>query len=170
MKNVSVKVICEVAILIALNVALGRLLALINSPYVRVSIGFLPIAVCGMLFGPVWAAVAAAIGDVIGALLFPTGDIFLGFTVTAALFGFFFGLFLYNKKVGVWQVVPLIFTNCIGLSIVANTMLIHLWYGVSLAALLPSRFVQGSVTAVAYLILIPIVDRTLIPRLKKMAY
>ncbi len=92
-----VKVLVNVALLVAMEVVLARFLS-INTPIVRIGFGFVPIAICGMLYGPMMAGVAGAMSDIIGAVLFPTGAYFPGFTVSAALTGIVFGLFLYNRK------------------------------------------------------------------------
>ena len=84
------------ALLIAADVVLTRLLA-INTPVMKISLGFAAVALSALLYGPWWAAVTAALGDLLGALLFPTGAYFPGFTLTAALTGVIFGLCLYQK-------------------------------------------------------------------------
>lgn len=66
----------------------------------RVSLQFLATAVCGWIMGPWWGAAVAAVGDLIGGLLAVSGfSFFPGFTLTAALRGFFYGLILHGKKV-----------------------------------------------------------------------
>ena len=60
------------ALLIALDVVFSRVLA-INTPLMKIGLGFAAVAVAAMLYGPAWAALTAALGDLIGALLFPTG-------------------------------------------------------------------------------------------------
>ena len=69
--------------LIAFDVIFTRVLAL-NMPLTKISLGFAAVMVCGMLYGPGWAALCAGLGDLVGSLLFPTGAYFPGFTVTAA--------------------------------------------------------------------------------------
>ena len=66
--------------LVALDVVLTRLLA-INTPLMKIGLGFAAVALCAVLYGPWWAALTAALGDLVGALLFPTGAFFPGFTL-----------------------------------------------------------------------------------------
>src|SRR5437763_666927 len=82
--------------LIALQVVLGNLvqIALLTK---QLNFGFLPIAVAGYLFGPLGGILVAALGDVIGTLLFGTGAYFPGFTVTAAIVGAVYGFLLFPK-------------------------------------------------------------------------
>lgn len=81
------------ALLIALNIVLGRMLS-ISTPITRISLSFLPVALGGMLLGPLGGAAVGGLGDLLGALLFPIGAYFPGYTLTAVISGAVFGLFL----------------------------------------------------------------------------
>ena len=76
--------------LLALDVVLTRLLA-INTPLMKIGLGFAAVALCAILYGPWWAALVAALGDLVGALLFPTGAFFPGFTLVAVVGGLIYG-------------------------------------------------------------------------------
>ena len=80
--------------LIALQVVLGNLvqIALLTK---QMNFGFLPIAAAGYLLGPVGALLVAALGDVLGTLLFGTGAYLPYFTITAALVGLSYGWTLF---------------------------------------------------------------------------
>ncbi len=93
----STKVLCVSAILAALFVVLYAL-KLPLTPELRITFTFIPLAVAGWLFGPVIAMLVGMTGDVVGALLFPSGAYFPGFTITSMLTGLIFGIFLYNKN------------------------------------------------------------------------
>jgi len=86
------------SLLIALEIVLTRFLA-ISTPITRISLAFIPVAICGMMFGPGWTALASVIADIIGMLLFNTqgSGFHLGITLNAALSGMVYGIFLYNK-------------------------------------------------------------------------
>ena len=98
MQKMTTQKMCLLAVLCAMQVVLSRIAAINVGDYLKISVGIIPIAVCGILAGPMWAALTAAASDVIGALLFPTGAFFPGYTVVAAAGGFIFGLFLYRKQ------------------------------------------------------------------------
>lgn len=68
--------------------------------YLQVSFSFLPIALAAMLLGPKYSCAIAALGDLIGSLLWPFGEYFVGFTIVDAVIGLILGLCLYNKKQG----------------------------------------------------------------------
>ena len=90
--------LCVIAVLIAMQIVLGRIAAINVGSYLKISFGFIPIAVCGILTGPFWTLLMAAVCDILGALLFPTGAFYWGFTLVAAVGGLIYGLFLCNRK------------------------------------------------------------------------
>ena len=67
------------AILAAAAMIINRFLSF-NVWNMSIGISFVPVLVCGLLFGPLWGGVCGALADFIGALLFPFGPYFFGFT------------------------------------------------------------------------------------------
>ena len=122
------------ALLIALDVVFTRVLA-INTPLMKIGLGFTAVALSAMLYGPFWAALTAALGDLIGALLFPTGAYFPGFTVTAALTGLIFGLYLYRREKGWLRAFLAALTNCFFITLILNTLMIAVFFRSSPAEL-----------------------------------
>ena len=58
------------ALMVALNVVLGRL-SVQFTPEIRLSVfGFLPIALAGMLMGPLYGGLTGAAGDILNYVLF----------------------------------------------------------------------------------------------------
>lgn len=139
--KINTKMIVVSAMLIAIDVVFSRLLAL-NILIAKVGLGFAAIAVCAMLYGPAWAALCAALGDLAGSLLFPTGAYFPGFTVTAALTGLFFGLFLYKNRPGLKQCFLAALTNGLTVTLVLNTAMISIVFGPKFGPLLVTRLAE----------------------------
>ena len=130
--------------LLALDVVLTRLLA-VNTPVMKIGFGFAAVALCAMLYGPWWAALTAALGDLVGALLFPTGAFFPGFTLTAACTGLIFGLCLYRRgKSLLWPILAALL-NTLLVSYLANTAMIAYISGSPFVTLLKARAVQLAV-------------------------
>ena len=121
------RVLCASAVLAALFVALYAL-KLQLTPQLRITFTFIPIAVAGWLFGPVPAMLVGAVGDIIGALLFPQGPYFPGFTISTMLSGLIFGLFLYNKENS--TLIIRISLSKFLVSILANVLLNSLWFSI----------------------------------------
>lgn len=125
--KISLRQLTVSALLIALDVVFTRVLA-INTPLMKIGLGFAAVAVSAILYGPAWAALTAALGDLIGALLFPTGAYFPGFTLTAALTGLIFGLFLYRRE-GSWlRAFLAALTNCLLVTLLLNTLMIAVFF------------------------------------------
>ena len=131
---ISLRQLVVSALLIALDVVFSRVLA-INTPLMKIGLGFAAVAVSAMLYGPLWAALTAALGDLVGALLFPTGAYFPGFTLTAALTGLIFGLFLFRKEGKYLRAFFAALTNCAIVTLALNTLLIAVFFRSSPAEL-----------------------------------
>lgn len=83
-------------ILLALLIVLNRFIS-IKTPLLVISFSFVPIMMSAIWLGPKYSTLIAALGDFIGAILFPFGTYFPGFTVSAGLVGLIYGIFLYQK-------------------------------------------------------------------------
>jgi len=129
------------AMLITLDVLFTRVLA-INTPLMKIGFGFAAVAVSAMLFGPVWAMLTAALGDIAGALIFPVGAFFPGFTLTAAITGLIYGLCLYGHPGSTQRAVAAGLLNCFFVTLLANTALIAYISGNDYGVLFTARAVQ----------------------------
>jgi ECF transporter S component (folate family) len=152
--------------LIALEIVLSRFCS-IATPIMKIGFGFVPIAMCGMLFGPVWAGFAGGIADIIGAILFPIGAFFPGFTVSAILTGVVFGLFLFNRKES-WEYLGCaVSINCIVISLGLSTYWLTIITGSPFIALLPARVLQNIIIIPVQLIVLRLIQKLLIFYSKK---
>ena len=120
-KNMT-KRLCLIAVLIAMQIVLGRIAAINVGNYLKISFGFIPIAVCGILTGPFWTLLMAAVCDILGAMLFPTGAFYWGFTLVAAAGGLIYGLFLYQKKESIIRCILCTMTVAVICNIFLNTV------------------------------------------------
>lgn len=115
------------ALLTALQVVLGNITQI---PFIgkQFNFGFLPIIVAGALLGAPWAALVGALGDFIGAHLFPQGAYFPGFTLTSALAGLVYGLLLRGGKAGWLRVIAAVLAGAL-LNLVLNSLWLSILYG-----------------------------------------
>ncbi|MBR2779476.1 MAG: folate family ECF transporter S component [Firmicutes bacterium] len=141
------------ALLIALDIILTRFLA-INTQFLRISLGMIPVAVAGMAFGPLWGGLVGAIGDVLGMLIFPSGAYFPGFTLTAALTGIVYALFVYKKEAKVISIALASVIVCIGLNLLLDTLWLNIMYGSGFLAILPARAVKCIINIPIYTIIL----------------
>ena len=142
--KISTKKIAISAMLIAFDVIFTRVLAL-NMPLTKIGLGFAAVMVCGMLYGPGWAALCAGLGDLVGSLLFPTGAYFPGFTVTAAIGGAILGAALYKKRLKLSGCILTALVNGLVVSLILNTTMISLVFGPPLGPLFLTRLGQFGV-------------------------
>lgn len=163
MKRINTKTICVLGVLTALEIVLSRFLS-INAWNMKIGFSFVPVALAAMLFGAVPAAAVAAMGDFLGALLFPIGAYFPGFTASAFLTGLVFGLFL-RKRQDWRNIIPAVLINQLAVSLLLNTLWISVLYGSPYGPLLATRLVQTAILIPVELAVIRLVSKVL-PRLK----
>lgn len=72
---------------------------------IELRLGFLVVAVAGMLFGPCVSMLVALLGDFIGTIIFYGGSFFLGYPLLWMLMGLIFGCFFYRCKVSIPRVI-----------------------------------------------------------------
>lgn len=125
-------------LLTAMEILLSRLFA-IRTPIVTIGLGFIPITVAAMLFGPVKGGTVAALADFIGAVLFPIGAYFPGFTLTAFLTGVIYGLFLRERPLRLRSVILGVLLVNLVCSLMIDTYWLYLITGKGIIALLPAR-------------------------------
>ena len=128
------------AILVAMEIVLSRFLS-INAWNIKIGFNFVPVVIAAMLYGPIGGAVVAALGDLLGALLFPIGAFFPGFTLTACLTGLVFGFFLHKSQT-LPRIGGAVLINQGILSLCLNTLWISILYGSPYGPLFITRIVQ----------------------------
>ena len=166
--NGATRKIVAAGALAALDVVFTRLLA-VNTPIMKIGIGFLAVAVCAALYGPLWGAACGALGDLAGSLLFPTGAYFPGFTLTAALSGLLFGLFLkgpFTEKHFRLKAAAAALLNTLLVSFLANTLMISLLTGTAYGKLLAARAIQLTVMFPLQILLLTAVLPLILKRIK----
>ncbi|WP_027399916.1 folate family ECF transporter S component [Anaerovorax odorimutans] len=129
------------AFLMAMEIVLTRFLSL-ALPTLRLSFGFLPISIIGILYGPLWSGIAYALGDIIGMMILPTGPYFPGFTLTAFLTGAVYGLILHNKPISWKRVFIAVAIVCIILNLCLDTLWLYILMNKGLFAILPTRLLK----------------------------
>lgn len=160
------------ALLIALGVLLSRLISIdvpLGGSYAfNIGFGMLPILLICVLYGPVYGGLGALLWDLVGAIIFPKGAFVVWFTLAAGVFGFVTGAFFSKiiredvntdeygcgTRLTVYhsarlattkRVIAAIACGQILYSIVLNTLILTLLYGIPLKALLIPRIAENAV-------------------------
>ena len=136
-----------------------------------------------IVLGPKYSCIIAALGDLIGALLFPFGTYFVGFTIEQALIGLIYGLFLYknNKSEedqelffkGKKLIIRLLISSFIVLGIIelpCMSLMLHLLYGKAFIAVLSSRILAKAVLFPIQIIVMFFLSKFIEPLAKKYLY
>ena len=155
------RTLTTLAMLIAIEVILSRFLS-INAWNIKIGFGFVPVVIAAILYGPLAGGIVGALSDFIGALLFPIGTYFPGFTLTSFLMGTVFGLFLYKKQ-GWLKGLAAVGINQFILGLFLNSFWISVLYGSPYVPLLATRVFQSILLTVVQLIciqlMVPILNR-----------
>ena len=155
----STRTLTTLAMLTALEIVLSRFLSL-NAWNIKIGFNFVPVVAAAILYGPIGAGLVAALGDFLGALLFPIGTYFPGFTLTAFLTGCVYGFFLYKEQS--WpRILAAVGINQFILSLFLNTLWISVLYGSPYIPLLATRLIQCVLLSAVQLISIRAIARIL---------
>lgn len=156
-KQIDTTRLVVVAFFIAAEVILTRYFSIMVAGIVRIGFGFLPVAMLAILYGPLWAGAAYAIGDIVGMMLMPGGSFFPGFTLSAYLTGLIFGLVLYGRKVNLKTSFLASLLVIVPISLGLDTLWLVILMRKGFFAILPMRLIKAGVFLVLETVLIPLV-------------
>lgn len=154
-----------VGLLISLKVVLSRITG-ISFGIVKITFGFIASAFTGFLFGPWIAAIAGALADLIGFFLFPQGNYFPGYTLTAAVSGLIYGFVLYQKKPTLLRIFIAVTLQALIGSLLLNTLWTSLLYNKAFLAILPARILKNVLAIPLNTFLLYVIFRYLVVYLK----
>lgn len=149
-----IKKIILASMLSAILIILNRFVS-IKTEVLVISFSFVPIMMSSIWLGPKYSTTIALLGDLLGAILFPFGPYFPGFTVSSAISGLIYGIFLYNdgKEMSNQKLIIRLTVSSIIQLIIINIFLTSLWihilYGKAYLVIMTSR-------AITQIIMIPI--------------
>lgn len=140
-----VRSLAVLGMLTSLQVILGMLTIQIGSS-VQITFDYLPLCAVSMLFGPVPAMLTGALSDLLAFLIRPTGAFNPGFTISAAVSGLLYSLFLYDQEpLKLWQLILARLIVVVVCNAVLNTAWLLLMYGAGAWAWIPGRLIKNAV-------------------------
>ena len=159
-------------LLLALLIVLSRFVS-IKTQILVISFSFIPIIMSAIWLGPKYSTLIAMLGDLIGALLFPFGTYFIGYTISQALTGLVYGMFLYKKgeelstkelliRLTISSLIVLILIN-----VFLTSLWIHIQYGKAYIVIMTGRIVAQICMFPIQLILIYALEKYTRPIVKK---
>ncbi|MCR5676216.1 MAG: folate family ECF transporter S component [Lachnospiraceae bacterium] len=155
----------------ALAIALNYVASIDLGPYIRIGFSGLPNQIVAYLFGPSVGAIFGGALDIIKYLIKPSGVFFPGFTISAALGGLIYGLFLYKKKPTLLRIFLAQLMIKVFVNIVLNTLWLKILYDKAILAILPGRLLSNAImlpvdTLLLYAVL-HVVEHTIQPYFHK---
>lgn len=166
MRNRKISTITLAAMLVAIEIILSRFLS-VPTPIVKISFSFIPLSILAAICGPVYSCAGAAAADFIGAILFPVGAYFPGYTITAALTGLTYGIFLRGKRSS-WVIITaavLIINLCWRLGL--NSVWVHMTTGKAMMAFMTARIVKTLFTIPIEIVCVRFAVKKLCPLAEK---
>ena len=157
--NKRTNMLVMMAMMIALNVVLSRFVS-INAWNIKIGFTFVTVYAIAHQYGYIAAAVTAALGDFIGAILFPIGPYYPPFTISAAVTGIVYGLLLYQNE-DTKRIIAAVAINQFIIGLLINSYWIHLLYKADFAALLSTRILQSCIMTAVEIITIKLINKYL---------
>lgn len=161
------------AMLLALLIVLSRFLS-IKTPILVISLSFVPIMMSAIWLGPKYSLAIAALGDLIGAILFPFGAYFPGYTLSQLLTGLIYGLFLYKKpgqEISDGKfIIKLIVSSVLVLGLIGvllTSLWVHITAGKSYVAVMAGRITTQVIMLPIQVVTIFILEKLTRPITKK---
>lgn len=131
LKNINTLVVCS--LMVGLNVILSVFLEIPLVPNtIMIGFHYLVLVLVGYMYGAMPAMIVGGLGDIIGAILFPKGPFFIGFTLNAMFEGFIYGVFFYKKKISLKRVVGASIVNLIIVSLIMTPTWIYIMYSTNI--------------------------------------
>ncbi len=160
MKRNNTQMIVMAGVLIALHVVLSRFCS-INAWNLKIGFAIVPIYIAACFYGPVFAGVVGALGDFMGAILFPIGAYFPGFTLTCFLTGILLGALLHKKR-NIPRILFAVLVNELILGLLVNTMWISVLYGSPFVPLVATRMIQCTIMIPVEVIVLCVMSKVMV--------
>lgn len=168
LKNPQSLAVC--GMLLALRIVIGYFsnLTLAISPDIKIGFSFLPVAIAGILCGPVASGIIGALGDLFCFLLAPMGAYFPGWTINGLLVGLLYGIFLFESKKFIPSLVICEIISGLFVEIVLGSLWLYIQYSKAFWITAGARGIKTLIAIPIEIALIILFEKTIICRLDKM--
>jgi ECF transporter S component (folate family) len=170
-----IKKIILSSMLLAILIIFSRFIS-IKTQVLVISLSFIPIMMSAIWLGPKYSTIISLLGDLLGAILFPFGPYFPGFTISAAIVGFIYGILLYNngKEMNNKKLIIRIIVSSLIVLIIVNIFITSLWihilYGKAYLAIIMGRVITQIIMLPIQIIVIYMLEKSTRPYIKKYLY
>ena len=154
------------AMMIALSIILCRYFGYPTTGMWRVEIGFLPIAIVAILYGPVWSAVSYGLADLIGAVIWTGVNPFI--LLCKIAFGLLLGVAFHGReKIGLPRNIFFFIVIGFTIDIMMMTPIFVFNFGYTWESALIFRIAAFSVNTALRIVLTFLTDKFLLPSIYK---
>ncbi len=157
------------ALFMALSMALGMLRIPLGEN-LHIFLTFFVKMLGAAIYGPLVGAATGALGDIFGYFMMPAGPYFPGYTLSAALGGLIYGLFLYRARISAVR----IFASKLMVNVLVNILLGSCWsmamYGQGYLYYLAKSLIKNIALWPLESVLFILFIRMLLPTLSKWKY
>ncbi len=156
--KIDVKTMVKAGFLVAISIVMTRFVYIMLAPagvqVLRISFGYVPLMLSGILFGPLVGGLTGLAADLIGFLVNPMGPYHPGFTLSSVLWGVIPGLiFIVLKGKGrleesfsLKNIAIAVAIASIIVSLVLDTYWLSKLFGEGFLVLFPMRFVAALIS------------------------
>lgn len=164
--KISVQTMVKAGFLVAISIVMTRfvfiMVPLAGVGALRISFGYIPLMLSGIMFGPLVGGLTGLAADFIGFLINPQGPYHPGFTLSSILWGVIPGLvFLrfrgkknYDKIYSYKNILVAVFLVSIIVSLGLDTYWLSRLYGKGFIILLPTRILAAVISIPLYTIIL----------------
>lgn len=139
--------ITVMALVLAIRLALEMIPSLSMGNIVQIGFGFIGAALSGALLGPVGAAVIGLFTDVFGTLLKGGGGtFFVGYTLTAIVGGWIYGVGLYRKPTTAKRIVATVTIITLVCNLGLNSIWVYMMTGKAFTTFMGIRIVKNLIS------------------------
>ncbi|MBN2540254.1 MAG: folate family ECF transporter S component [Bacilli bacterium] len=163
MRNQHLRNLIFTGLMVAIGIILNQFVSIYYPPsttIIKFGIGYLPIILVGLLFGPIYGVLSAVAFDLIGYAIWGvnTGPFYFGFTFNAMLYGFVPGLIakIKTSKLPIFSTINIVFT---GILVVTSVFVLFNIDSISTNINFTNtmRYIIGSIALVVSLLLLAFV-------------
>lgn len=154
-KKLPLQEMVVIAMLVALYVVLNRF-ASVSAWNINIGFSFVATVMGACMYGITGGVLVGGLGDFVGAILFPKGAYFPGFTLCAALVGLIYALFLRKSK-SIPSIALAAITSQTISSLLLNSLWITVLYGSAYGATVISRLPQFFLMTVIQMVVSPLI-------------
>ncbi|MCF0108521.1 MAG: folate family ECF transporter S component [Erysipelotrichaceae bacterium] len=154
------------AIFIALKIALSSIrIPVADNLFIYVT--FFIKAVEGAIFGPAGCLLSGFISDILGFMIHPTGPFFIGYTISSMVGCFIWGLFLYDRKITILNIILAKTLINYGVNVILGSLWASMMYSKGFMYYMSTSLIKNSILLPIEIIAVVIVMNLLIPFLSR---